>query len=250
MILIDPKKVELSQYKRIPHLMHPVVTDMKKAESILSWACDKMDERYEFLRRAEVRNIEYLQPAGRGRDLRAAPARGRRGTQAHPDLHALHRDHRRRAGRGDDDGGKGGRAAHRPARAARPRRRHAPDPGHAEARGGRRHRPDQGKHAGADRLSGDQPERFAGRARRAGRRAAAGQRRHALPDPRHVAHHPRQGTYVTDTEINRICQYLERYPVEFSREIMQLQVGGGPAARTAAPRSRSATSSTSRRSRS
>ena len=77
MILIDPKKVELSQYKRIPHLMHPVVTDMKKAESILSWACDKMEERYEFLRRAEVRNIDTLQQAGRGRDLRAAPARGR-----------------------------------------------------------------------------------------------------------------------------------------------------------------------------
>ncbi len=77
MILIDPKKVELSQYKRIPHLMHPVVTDMKKAESILSWACDKMDERYEFLRRAEVRNIDSLQQAGRRRDLRAAPARGR-----------------------------------------------------------------------------------------------------------------------------------------------------------------------------
>ncbi len=57
MILIDPKKVELSQFKRIPHLMHPVVVDMKKAESLLAWACEKMDERYEFLRRAEVRNI-------------------------------------------------------------------------------------------------------------------------------------------------------------------------------------------------
>ena len=58
LILIDPKKVELSQYKRIPHLMHPVVIDMKKAESLLAWACEKMDERYEFLRRAEVRNIQ------------------------------------------------------------------------------------------------------------------------------------------------------------------------------------------------
>ena len=64
MILIDPKKVELSQYKRIPHLMHPVVTDMKKAESILSWACDKMEERYEFLRRAEVRNIDTYNKLG------------------------------------------------------------------------------------------------------------------------------------------------------------------------------------------
>ena len=64
MILIDPKKVELSQYKRIPHLMHPVVTDMKKAESILAWACEKMDERYEFLRRAEVRNIQAYNRLG------------------------------------------------------------------------------------------------------------------------------------------------------------------------------------------
>jgi DNA segregation ATPase FtsK/SpoIIIE, S-DNA-T family len=37
-----------------------------------------------------------------------------------------------------------------------------------------------------------------------------------------------QGTYVNDAEINRVRQYLERYPVEFSREIMQLQVAGGP----------------------
>ncbi len=64
MILIDPKKVELSQYKRIPHLMHPVVVDMKKAESLLAWACEKMDERYEFLRRAEVRNIQSYNKLG------------------------------------------------------------------------------------------------------------------------------------------------------------------------------------------
>ena len=59
-----------------------------------------------------------------------------------------------------------------------------------------------------------------------------------------------QGTYVSDAEVNRVCQYLEQYPVEFSRELVQLQVGGGPAARTAARRSRSATSCTSRPSRS
>ena len=83
MILIDPKKVELSQFKRIPHLMHPVVTDMKKAESMLAWACDKMDERYEFL--APGRGPEHpgLQPAGRRGDLRAAAPRGRGGTEAH-----------------------------------------------------------------------------------------------------------------------------------------------------------------------
>ena len=38
MLMIDPKMVELTPYKSLPHLMHPVVTDMKKAEAILAWA--------------------------------------------------------------------------------------------------------------------------------------------------------------------------------------------------------------------
>ncbi len=57
MIMIDPKRVELSEYARLPHLMHPIVTDMKKAEAILSWAVDKMEERYDLLARCRVRNI-------------------------------------------------------------------------------------------------------------------------------------------------------------------------------------------------
>ena len=58
MILIDPKMVELILYKNIPHLMHPVVTDMKKAEAILSWTVQKMEDRYLILSRASVRNLE------------------------------------------------------------------------------------------------------------------------------------------------------------------------------------------------
>ncbi|MEK6677738.1 MAG: DNA translocase FtsK 4TM domain-containing protein [Planctomycetota bacterium] len=57
LILIDPKMVELSQYKDIPHLMSPIVTDMKQAEKILEWAVTKMDERYEMLAEARVKNI-------------------------------------------------------------------------------------------------------------------------------------------------------------------------------------------------
>ena len=49
--MIDPKGgVELDCYSQIPHLMHPVVADMKKAEAILGWAVDKMEERYDLLR--------------------------------------------------------------------------------------------------------------------------------------------------------------------------------------------------------
>ena len=57
MILIDPKKVELSDYAQIPHLMTPVVTKDEKAAAILAWAVEKMEERYEWLHRARVRNI-------------------------------------------------------------------------------------------------------------------------------------------------------------------------------------------------
>jgi S-DNA-T family DNA segregation ATPase FtsK/SpoIIIE len=65
LILIDPKKVEFSEYGRIPHLMHPVVVDDKKAEAILAWAVDKMEERYELLRKARVRNIASYNELGR-----------------------------------------------------------------------------------------------------------------------------------------------------------------------------------------
>lgn len=64
MLLIDPKMVELSPYKSLPHLMHPVVTDMRKAEAILAWAVEKMEERYELLARAGVRHISVYNQLG------------------------------------------------------------------------------------------------------------------------------------------------------------------------------------------
>lgn len=64
MLLIDPKMVELSPYKRLPHLMHPVVTDMRKAEAILGWAVEKMEERYHLLARAGVRHISVYNQLG------------------------------------------------------------------------------------------------------------------------------------------------------------------------------------------
>lgn len=65
MLMIDPKMVELSGYGRLPHLMHPVVTDMRKAEAILAWAVDKMEERYSLLARAGVRHITSYNQLGR-----------------------------------------------------------------------------------------------------------------------------------------------------------------------------------------
>ncbi|MGH7200808.1 MAG: DNA translocase FtsK, partial [Planctomycetaceae bacterium] len=69
MLMIDPKMVELSPYKRIPHLMHPVITDMKKAEAVLAWAVDKMEERYDLLARVGVRHLDAYNKLGRDKLL-------------------------------------------------------------------------------------------------------------------------------------------------------------------------------------
>ncbi|HVT87991.1 MAG TPA: DNA translocase FtsK [Tepidisphaeraceae bacterium] len=58
LILVDPKVVEMASFKEIPHLMCPVINDSARACSVLEWACEKMDERYEFLAEAGVRNIK------------------------------------------------------------------------------------------------------------------------------------------------------------------------------------------------
>ena len=57
-ILIDPKMVELSNYNGIPHLMVPVVTDAKKAASVLNWAVQEMEKRYTKFAETGVRNME------------------------------------------------------------------------------------------------------------------------------------------------------------------------------------------------
>ncbi|CAD77244.1 MAG TPA: DNA translocase FtsK [Rhodopirellula baltica] len=70
LLMIDPKMVELSGYGRLPHLMHPVITDMKKAEAILGWAVEKMEERYSLLAKAGVRHINSFNDLGRDEVLR------------------------------------------------------------------------------------------------------------------------------------------------------------------------------------
>ncbi|MEW4561915.1 DNA translocase FtsK [Bremerella sp. JC770] len=64
MLMIDPKMVELSCYRTLPHLMHPVVTDMKKAEAILAWAVEKMEERYQLLAQVGVRHLSAFNALG------------------------------------------------------------------------------------------------------------------------------------------------------------------------------------------
>lgn len=62
-ILIDPKMVELSNYNGIPHLMVPVVTDAKKAASVLNWSVQEMEKRYAKFAETGVRDMERFNAA-------------------------------------------------------------------------------------------------------------------------------------------------------------------------------------------
>lgn len=71
LILVDPKMLELSVYEGIPHLLTPVVTDMKQAANALRWAVAEMDRRYQLMASLGVRNI-----AGYNRKVEEAEKRG------------------------------------------------------------------------------------------------------------------------------------------------------------------------------
>ncbi|MBP6562812.1 MAG: DNA translocase FtsK 4TM domain-containing protein, partial [Neisseriaceae bacterium] len=71
LIMVDPKMLELSIYEGIPHLLAPVVTDMKHAANALNWCVQEMEKRYRLLSHTGVRNL-----AGFNDKLKAAKAQG------------------------------------------------------------------------------------------------------------------------------------------------------------------------------
>lgn len=58
MILVDPKRIELNLFNHIPHLITPVVTDIKKAATVLSWAVREMEDRFQQLSQVGAKNID------------------------------------------------------------------------------------------------------------------------------------------------------------------------------------------------
>ncbi len=68
LILVDPKRVELTQYERLPHLLTEVVTDPKKAANALAWAVREMERRYDLLSEVGVRDLDgYNRSVDEGR---------------------------------------------------------------------------------------------------------------------------------------------------------------------------------------
>ena len=72
-IMVDPKRVELTLYNAIPHLLSPVITEPKKAILALKWAAKEMERRYDILEKSSVRDIQsyhenIVTPASENRD--------------------------------------------------------------------------------------------------------------------------------------------------------------------------------------
>ncbi len=226
LILIDPKIVELSQFKRIPHLMNPVVTDMKKAEALLAWACDKMDERYGYLARAGVRNLAGFNQLSQdelyqrfapeddeeweripkfmpyiviiidemgdlvaqvGKDVETQIVRLAQKARA-AGIHLILATQKPTV-----DVITGLIKSNLPARIAF----------QVSSRNDSRVVLDE---MGADKLLGNGDMLF------------------LVPGTSHLVR--AQGTYASDQDVNQVCEYLAQYPQEFSRELTQLSVGG------------------------
>jgi S-DNA-T family DNA segregation ATPase FtsK/SpoIIIE len=74
LILVDPKRVELSTYEGVPHLLTSVVTDPKRAKEALDWTVDEMNQRYQRLQLLGYRNLDQYNDAVRAGTVRQASA--------------------------------------------------------------------------------------------------------------------------------------------------------------------------------
>jgi len=230
LILFDPKKVELSQFKKIPHLMNPPITDMKKAEPILSWACDKMEERYAILEEAGVRNIHTYNALGaeeiyRRLNLETEEERKRVPTFM-PYIVIIADEFADMMMSKETDAKAVESYIVRIAQKARAVGIHLIIA---------TQRPTVDVITGL--IKGNLPARIAFQV--AGRTDSRvvldemgaekllsnGDLLFLIPGTSHIIR--AQGTYVSDGEVNRVCAYLEQYPVEFSKELTQVSVGGG-----------------------
>jgi S-DNA-T family DNA segregation ATPase FtsK/SpoIIIE len=227
LILIDPKIVELTQFKRIPHLMNPVVTDMKKAEALLAWACDKMDERYGYLARAGVRNIASYNKLGLDelyqRFHPEDDEEWERLPKFMPSIVIIIDE------MGDLVAQVGKEVETQIVRLAQ------------KARAAGIHLILATQKPTVDVITGliksNLPARIAFQVTNrndsrvvldemgAEKLLGNGDMLFLVPGTSHLVR--AQGTYASDQDVNRVCEYLAQYPQEFSRELTQLQVGGG-----------------------
>src|SRR5664280_2583089 len=176
LVLMDLKRVELSAYNGLPHLMIPVIIEPERAKAALKWAVSEMENRFRRFAGANAKHCRVQRDTGRS---------GR------PDV--IPGDHHRRAGRPDDARGQERRRADRPTGPEGKGNWHPPRAGHAAALGKRRHRTDQGQLPEPHRVRHGLANRLAHDSRHAGRGGPDRPRRHALPAGRRAPPDPPSG---------------------------------------------------------
>ena len=179
MILIDPKRVELSNFGDLPHLLVPVVVEPESAVAALRWAVKEMEERYKLFASHGARNIVAFNEKAPGLGVAPLPYV----VIVIDELADL-----MMVAAGRD------RGSHLPDRAARARRRPAPDRRDSATVGRHHHRAHQGQHPEPCRLRRVERRRLARHPRRDGRREAPRSRRHAVPADRRGQAAPSAGS--------------------------------------------------------